>query len=95
METDTQQMSKQQVRAEFNTWDRDRSYRLHIKRGCEQPCQCEYYECDEADNVDYMVAGLLSGARRRENLHEDYGSAEQMRFTAEVLTHFGPRGLTF
>lgn len=36
---------------------------------------------------------LAQGALRREVLHEDYGSAEQMRFAADVLLTHGVRGL--
>jgi hypothetical protein len=49
----------------------------------------------ERDGTNAMIRSLLTAAFRRDALHDDPISADQMVYCAAVLTTFGPRGLTF
>jgi hypothetical protein len=85
--TNVARMSKQEIRKAYEglcLLNFGRDWLLSVKRQAEEA------------GTEEVIGNLLSGARRREILHEDYGSAEQMRFVADVLaSHHGPAGLTY
>lgn len=82
-------MSKREVRKQMGHLglrredERSHDYLLGLVRAAEE------------QGVDQVAADLDRGAFRREEFHEDYGSADQMRFCAGVLWAFGPKGLLF